>query len=40
MNIDGICETGSTVYSPYPRRLEVQPFADEVTKAAISTSLF
>ena len=22
MNIEGICETGPTVYSPYPRRLE------------------
>ena len=22
MNIEGICETGPTVYSPYPRRLD------------------
>ena len=28
------CETGSTVYSPYPRRLE------SLTKAALSTQLF
>ena len=33
MNIEGICETGPTVYSPYP-------FADEITKAALSLQLF
>ena len=30
--------TGPTVYSSYPRRLE--PFADVITKAALSTQLF
>ena len=36
MNIEDICETGPTVYSPYQRRLGVKPFADEITKAARS----
>ena len=41
MNIEDICETGPTVYSPYPRRLEsVYPFADEITKATLSPQLF
>ena len=31
-------ETGPTVYRPYPRRLE--PFADVITKAALSNQLF
>ena len=39
MNIEDICETGPTVYSAYPRRLE-SPFADEITKAALSPQLF
>ena len=39
MNMEGICETGPTVYSPYPRRLE-GPFADVITKAALSIQLF
>ena len=34
MNIKDICETGPTVYSPYPRRLE------SLTKAALSPQLF
>ena len=33
-------ETGPTVYSPYPRRPEHLPFADEFTKAAHSPQLF
>ena len=33
-------ETGPTVYSPYPRRLERLAIADEITKAAHSTQLF
>ena len=32
-------ETGPTVYSPYPRRLE-HPFADIITKAAHFPQLF
>ena len=34
------CETAPTVYRPYPRGLENQPFADVMTKAALSTQLF
>ena len=34
------CETGLPAYSPYQRRLEVQPFADVITNAALSTQLF
>ena len=33
-------ETGPTVYSPYPRRLECLAFADIITKAAHSPQLF
>ena len=42
MNIEDICETGTTVSSPYPRRLESLTinFADEITKAAFSPQLF
>ena len=38
------CETGPTVYRPYPRRLESQTVcrssADVITKAALSPQLF
>ena len=34
------CETGPMVYRPYLRRLESQPFADVITKAALSPQLF
>ena len=34
------CETGPTVYRPYPRRLEsLTIFADVITKAALSPQL-
>ena len=39
--MEGICETGPAVYRPYPTRLErLEPFADLITKAALSTQLF
>ena len=35
------CEKGPTVFLPYLRKLEkVQPFADVITKAALSSQLF
>ena len=40
MNIEQACEIGPTAYCPYRRRLKVEPFADIVTKAALSPSLF
>ena len=33
------CETGPTVYRPYPRRLESLTFADVVTKTALCPQL-
>ena len=34
------CETGPTVFRPYPRRLESLTSGDVITKAALSSQLF
>lgn len=34
------CQTGPMLWHPYLRRLEVQPFADAITKASLSPQLF
>ena len=41
MNIEDICETGRTVYSPYPRRLEsITIYKWLMANAALSPQLF
>ena len=40
MNMKDTCETGPTVYSPYPTRLESLTISDVITKAALSPQLF
>ena len=35
-----LCDTGPTVYRPYRGRLESLPFADVITKVALSSQLF
>ena len=40
MNMEGVCETGPTVYSPYPRRLESLTFAGVIIKASLPPQLF